>query len=67
MESRARTIVKAVIWNVIGVIVMTLVGLILTGSVTLGGSMAAISTVVGLICYVAYERVWARIGWGRYG
>lgn len=67
MDSRARTIVKAVIWNVIGVIVMTLVGLILTGSVTLGGSMAAITTVVGLISYVAYERVWARIGWGRYG
>ncbi|WP_204115832.1 DUF2061 domain-containing protein [Shimia biformata] len=66
MESRTRTVVKAVIWNVIGLIVMSVVGLISTGSVALGGMMALINTAVGLAFYVIYERVWTAIRWGRH-
>ncbi|MBZ0124517.1 MAG: DUF2061 domain-containing protein [Roseovarius sp.] len=65
METRARTLVKALLWNAIGLLVMSVVGLALTGSAAVGGVMAAINTAIGLISYVAYERVWSRIGWGR--
>ena len=65
METRARTLVKALLWNVIGLAVMTLVGLVLTGSAAVGGIMAVVNTAIGLISYVLYERVWARIRWGR--
>lgn len=65
METRRRSLVKAVIWNMIGLATMTLVGLAATGSVALGGTLAVANTVVGFTCYVLYERVWARIGWGR--
>ncbi|GAB4300585.1 MAG: hypothetical protein Kow0058_15870 [Roseovarius sp.] len=65
METRARTLVKAVLWNAIGLVTMSLVGLILTGSAAIGGVMAAANTLIGLVCYVVYERLWARIGWGR--
>ena len=65
METRVRSIVKAVIWNVIGLTVMALVGLVVTGSLAVGGMMAVINTALGFVTYVIYERVWARIHWGR--
>ena len=66
MESRKRSLVKAVLWNVLGFTVMMLVGFFLTGSVATGGWMAVINTVVGFTLYLGYERVWAKISWGRY-
>lgn len=65
METRRRSLVKAVIWNLIGLLSMTLVGLVATGSVALGGTLAVVNTLVGFTCYLVYERVWAGIGWGR--
>lgn len=65
METRQRTLVKAVLWNAIGLAVMAMVGLVMTGSAAVGGAMAAINTAIGLSAYIVYERIWARIGWGR--
>jgi len=65
METRQRTLVKAIVWNVLGLAMMSLVGLILTGSAAIGGAIAGINTAVGLVLYIVYERVWSRIGWGR--
>lgn len=66
METKTRTLVKAVVWNILGLAVMALVGLALTGSVAVGGAMAVINCVIGLTMYILYERVWAHIGWGRH-
>lgn len=65
MDSRARSWVKAVLWNVIGFTVMSLVGIAVTGSASLGGALALANTGLGLMTYVIYERVWARVSWGR--
>jgi len=65
METRRRTLVKAIVWNLMGLLVMSLVGLAMTGSAAIGGAMAVVNTVIGLSMYIAYERVWSRIGWGR--
>lgn len=65
METRARTLVKALLWNAIGLMMMSVVGLALTGSAAIGGIMAAVNTAIGLVSYVVYERVWSRINWGR--
>lgn len=65
MESRKRSLVKALIWNIIGLSVMTLVGLAMTGSVGLGGTMALTNAALGFATYLIYERIWARINWGR--
>ena len=66
METPIRSIIKAAIWNVIGLTMMTLVGYVATGSLSTGGVMAVINTVIGFVCYLFYERIWARIGWGRH-
>lgn len=65
METRRRTVIKAVIWQIMGLVVMVAVGWALTGSIATGGWFAVINTVIGFTSYVLYERVWSRIGWGR--
>ena len=66
MDTPKRTLIKAIIWNVIGLACMALVGFVATGSLAVGGTMALINTAIGLSLYVVYERLWARIGWGRH-
>ena len=65
MERPRRTLVKAVIWNITGLFVMSLVGYAMTGSAGIGGLMAVVNTAIGLSLYVLYERIWSRISWGR--
>lgn len=65
METRARSTVKALIWTGIGLIVMTLVGLTFTGSARLGLGMAVLNAGLGFLTYLLYERLWARVPWGR--
>ncbi len=65
MDTRRRSLLKAVIWNLIGLISMVLVGYVATGSMALGGIIAIVNAVLGLACYLIYERVWNEIRWGR--
>ncbi|MDI3335440.1 DUF2061 domain-containing protein [Defluviimonas aestuarii] len=67
MDTRKRTFLKAILWNLLGLASMALVGFLMTGSVALGGGMAVANTLIGLTCYIVYERVWSRISWGRIG
>ncbi len=64
METAKRSLTKAVIWNLIGLLTMGIVGFLATGSLMVGGATALINTCVGFCCYLAYERVWSRIQWG---
>ncbi len=66
METRKRSLVKAVIWNLMGLLMMSLVGLLATGSVAVGGAMALINTAIGFTLYLVYERVWSHVRWGRH-
>ena len=66
MDSRKRTILKAVLWSFLGLISMGIVGYLTTGSIRLGGGMAVANTLIGFTFYVCHERVWSRIIWGRH-
>ena len=59
METRARTLVKSVLWTALGLVVMAGVGLAFTG-------MAVVNAVIGFLSYLVYERVWSGIRWGRH-
>jgi len=65
MESPTRTIAKAVSWQLLGLLSMTLIGYLFTGSVAAAGSLAVVTTIIGAVCYVLHERLWNRIAWGR--
>ena len=64
MERPRRTLVKAIIWNINGLAMMSIVGYAMTGSAGAGGAMAMINTAIGLSLYFLYERIWSRISWG---
>ncbi len=66
METRTRSLVKATIWTLLGFTVMSLIGLVFTGSLSTGGTMAVVNSVIGLATYLVYERVWATVSWGRH-
>lgn len=65
METTARMITKSITWQAMGLIVMTLVGYLFTGSVTAGGGIALASAVIGFMSYFMHEMLWSKIGWGR--
>lgn len=65
METPKRTILKALTWQALGLVMMTLIGLAVTGSVQAGGFIAVISALTGLVFYILHERLWARVAWGR--
>ncbi len=65
METKRRTLVKALCWQMLGLLIMTLVGFLVTGSVLVGGVTAVVNTMIGLVIYVLYERFWNRVSWGR--
>ncbi|MCW1956400.1 MAG: DUF2061 domain-containing protein [Roseobacter sp.] len=65
METRKRTLAKAIVWNLLGLCMMSVVGFVATGSLAVGGVMALINTAVGFTLYFGYERFWANVSWGR--
>lgn len=67
MESRVRSLVKAICWQILGLLMMSIIGLMVTGSIALGGAIAALNALVGFATYLAYERFWANVHWGRHG
>jgi len=65
LETPKRTLVKGTLWILMGLVVMSLVGLLFTGSMAVGGTMALVNSLIGFVNYLAYERLWSRISWGR--
>ena len=65
METNTRLAVKALCWQASGLITMTLIGYVVTGSLGQGGTLAATTTAIGLAAYFVHEKIWARIAWGR--
>ncbi|MEK9160767.1 MAG: DUF2061 domain-containing protein [Patescibacteria group bacterium] len=65
-ESRARSLVKAIIWRIIATAGTWITMYLFTQDIwgSLGGTLAA--AVLGTIGYYFNERVWNHIHWGRH-
>jgi len=66
VETPKRTLAKTVSWQALGVLTMTLVGLVQTGSLGVGFSIALSGAITGTVMFFLHERVWAKVHWGRY-
>jgi len=66
MESKKRSIVKALSWRFIATFITTLVAFILTGEMVFAAKIGLLDTVIKLGAYFAHERLWLRIPFGRY-
>lgn len=65
MDHKKRTVAKALTWQLMGFVMMVILGYLATGSINAAGGLAVATFVVGTVTYICHERVWARIAWGR--
>lgn len=65
MENNKRLLTKALTWQLIGFVVMSLINYWMIGDWRQGMGLSGLLTAVGLVSYFLHERLWSRIGWGR--
>ena len=65
METRARSIVKALTWRIGGLIVTSSVVWVVTGQAKLAASIGLADTLVKLLAYYVHERCWLKVQFGR--
>ena len=65
METSKRAAAKALTWQATGLVAMTGLGYLVSGSLETAGQLAVGSTALGLVLYFLHEKAWARIRWGR--
>lgn len=65
METKRRTICKAITWQTSGLIVMSLIGYAMTGSFEAATGFAFIVAGLGAVLFVLHERLWSRVAWGQ--
>ena len=65
METRARSILKALTWRMGGLVVTIAVVWVLTGQAKLAASIGLADTLVKLLAYYVHERCWLKIRFGR--
>lgn len=65
MEVKIRSWVKAVIWRMLGIVILGSISYLFTESWVITGKLTVIFHVIRLVMYYYYERVWDEIEWGR--
>ena len=65
MDSKSRLLVKAMTWQFSGLITMTVIGYLISGSFKVGGSIAFLGAIIGFFVYLAHESLWTKIRWGK--
>ena len=65
METTARTFVKAVTWQAVGIMVMAVTSFAVTGSWWKATVLSMSSCTISLFIYLLHERIWQKVAWGR--
>lgn len=64
MDTKTRLVAKAVTWQVSGLVTMSLIGFIFTGSIAASGGIAIAGSITGFAAYFLHEIAWAKVTWG---
>ena len=65
METKKRSIIKALSYRVLGLLVTGGVALLITRDMELALYVGGVDTIVKFFGYYAHERFWLRISYGR--
>lgn len=63
-ETSKRTVAKALTWQVLGLVVMTVAGYWMTGSLAKASGFSLALQGFSVIVYILHERLWGRVHWG---
>ncbi|WP_420861292.1 DUF2061 domain-containing protein [Algirhabdus cladophorae] len=65
MDSTLRLFSKAITWQVLGFVTMTIVGFLFTGSFAAASGIALVGAASGFVAYFLHEMAWSKVRWGR--
>ena len=65
MESFRRSLVKTIVWRILGTIVTFIVVYAYTGEIEKSTTISIVSAVVLTVAYYINERIWDKIDWER--
>jgi len=65
MDSTFRIVIKGVSWQVLGIMTMTLLSYLHTGSFVSALSIASSAALSSFVFFFAHEKVWNMVRWGR--
>jgi uncharacterized membrane protein len=65
METKKRSVAKAVSWRIIATIITTVLALAITGQWEFAAAIGLADTIFKFFVYFAHERLWNRINFGR--
>lgn len=65
MESKSRSLIKALSWQTLGFISTMIVTFCFMGSLIQACTMTIFMTIIALVLYFVHERFWQRIQWGK--
>ena len=60
-----RSLVKTITWRITGSSATFLISYLISGNLTIAGTIAVIQVVANTLLYFIHERMWNRISWGR--
>lgn len=65
METLQRSLLKTIIWRVIGTIITLVVAFLFTGEIKQATNITLVVATLLAVGYYFNERIWDRIEWGR--
>ena len=65
METRARSLAKAISWRVTGTLDTMLISLVITGSLRLAAAIGLTEVATKSLLYYLHERAWLKVPFGR--
>ena len=65
MESKRRSMVKALTWRLWAIIVLAGISYLMTYNITESVSITVLFNVIQIFLYFVHERIWNRVKWGK--
>ena len=65
IESKKRSLVKAITWRLVAMVVLGFVSYFFTRNFKEMGEITIFYTIIQIIFYFLHERLWEKISWGR--
>ena len=65
MDSQARSVIKAVSWRILALLITFSVSWLLTRRFELAATIGAVDSLIKIVTYYGHERIWNRIKFGQ--
>lgn len=64
-DTTRRSLVKTISWRITGSSATFLIAYLISGNISIAGTIAVIQLTANTILYYIHERVWNKIRWGQ--